>query len=211
MKKRALTVFMSIGLMACPMLLWAQSSSASGGEKVAVVDIQQAIMDTAEGKQAFVSLQKKYRPREQEIDQRQHEVQSLQDELQKKMTTLSASAQRQMNHELQEKRVVLRRLEEDAQSSFQYDRNTIMQSLGQKMVKVIDKYASSHGYSLVIDGGQVPVYYAAKGVNITAEIVKLYDSTYPAQQASGAGSSTSGASTSSTKKTAAAKAGAGKP
>ena len=89
--------------------------------------------------------------------------------------------------------MVLRRLEEDAQSSFQYDRDSITRQLGQKMVKVIKKYASAHGYSLVIDGGQVPVYYAANGVNITPEIVKLYNTTYPAQQAStssdGSGSS----------------------
>lgn len=190
MNKRALTVLLSIGLMACPMLLWAQTAASTGG-KVGVVDIQQAIMDTGAGKQAFERLQKKYKPREAEIDQRQQEVQQLQDQLQKQMTTLSAAEQRSMNHELQMKKTVLRRLEEDAQSSFQYDRNTIMQDLGRKMVKVIDKYAAAHGYSLVIDGGQVPVYYTAKGVNITPQIVRLYDSTYPVQSASAGGSGTS--------------------
>lgn len=184
MKNRVFAILMSVGLVACPMLLGAQASPASGGEKVAVVDIQQAILETAQGKQAFQDLQKKYQPREQEINQRQQDVQQLQDQLQKKMTTLSADAQREMSHELQEKQTVLRRLEQDAQSSFQYDRDTITRQLGQKMVKVISKYASTHGYSLVIDGGQVPVYYAAKGVNITPAIVKLYDATYPVQQAS---------------------------
>lgn len=105
------------------------------------------------------------------------------------MTTLSADEQHRMQHELQEKQTVLRRLEEDAQSSFQYDRNNLMQSLGQKIVKVIEQYASTHGYSLVIDGSQVPVYYAAKGVDITPEIVKLYNSSHPAPSASGSSSS----------------------
>lgn len=206
MRNRALVMLTSVGLLVCPMLLAAQTSSSTN-EKVAVVDIQQAIMDTAEGKQAFQQLQTKYKPREQEIDQRQHEVQQLQDQLQKQMTTLSAAEQRGMNHELQEKRTVLRRLEEDAQSSFQYDRNTIMQSLGQKMVKVIDRYAKAHGYSLVIDGGQVPVYYAAKGVNITPEIVKLYDASHPVKQASTSTGSSSAAKSGKTS----SKAGAGKP
>lgn len=205
MRNRAFVLLASIGLLVCPMLLAAQTAS-SAGEKVAVVDIQQAIMDTAEGKQAFEHLQSKYKPREQEINQRQQEVQQLQDQLQKQMTTLSAAEQRSMNHELQEKRTVLRRLEEDAQSSFQYDRNTIMQDLGQKMVKVIDKYAKAHGFSLVIDGGQIPVYYAAKGVNITPEIVSLYNARHPVKQAS---TSTGGSSAKSGKTP--PKAGAGKP
>jgi len=184
---------MTLGLLACPMYLAAQASTAATGGKIGVIDIQQAILDTAEGKQDFQDLQKKYQPRETEINQRQQDIQQLRQQLQKQMTTLSAAEQRQMSHELQEKETVLRRLEQDAQSSFQYDRNTLMQELGQKMVKVISEYASTHGFALVIDGGQVSVYYAAKGVNITPEIVKLYDGKYPVKSASGSSPASSSA------------------
>lgn len=193
MRNRALVIMMSLGLLACPMYMAAQASTAATGGKIGVIDIQQAILDTAEGKQDFQDLQKKYQPRETEITQRQQDVQNLRQQLQKQMTTLSAAEQRQMSHELQEKETVLRRLEQDAQSSFQYDRNTLMQELGQKMVKVISEYASTHGFALVIDGGQVPVYYAAKGVNITPEIVKLYDGKYPVSAASSSSSTSSSA------------------
>jgi len=183
MRNRVWVLMLTIGLMVCPMYLGAQSAPTTG-EKIGVVDIQQAILSTAEGKQAIQNLQKKYQPRETEINQRQQDVQQLQQQLQKQMTTLSADEQRRMQHDLQEKRTVLQRLEQDAQSSFQYDRDTVMRELGQKMVKVINQYASSHGFALVIDGSQVPVYYAAKGVDITPEIIKLYNSSHPAQSAS---------------------------
>ena len=179
MRNRVFVILMSLGLMVCPAFLGAQTAPATTGGKIGVVDIQQAILDTTGGKQAFQALQKKYQPRETEINQRQQDVQQLQQQLQKQMTTLSADEQRRMNHELQEKRTVLQRLEQDAQSAFQYDRDTLMRQLGQKMVKVINQYASTHGFALVIDGSQVPVYYAAKGVDITPEIVKLYNTTYP--------------------------------
>jgi Skp family chaperone for outer membrane proteins len=184
MRNRVWVMMLTIGLMVCPMSLGAQSAPATG-EKIGVVDIQQAILGTEEGKVAIQNLQKKYQPRETEINQRQQDVQQLQQQLQKQMTTLSAEEQRRMQHDLQEKQTVLQRLEQDAQSSFQYDRDTVMRELGQKMVKVIDQYASGHGFALVIDGSQVPVYYAAKGVDITPEIVKLYDSSNPGQSASG--------------------------
>ena len=194
MRNRVLAVMMSIGFMAFPMYLGAQSAPATSGSKIGVVDIQQAILSTAEGKEAIQDLQKKYQPRETEINQRQQDVQQMRDQLQKQMTTLSAEEQRRMNHELQEKQTVLQRLEQDAQSSFQYDRDTLMRTLGQKMVKVIDQYASTHGFALVIDGSQVPVYYAGKGVDITPEIVKLYDTSYPVKSAASAtGASSAGA------------------
>ncbi|HEV2246496.1 MAG TPA: OmpH family outer membrane protein [Terriglobia bacterium] len=183
MRNRIWLMMVAMTLVVYPMFLRAQGAAAAS-DKVAVVDIQQAIIGTAEGKQALQDLQKKYQPRETEINQRQDDVQNLQQQLQKQMTTLSADEQRRMQHDLQEKQTVLQRLEQDAQSSFQYDRDTVMRELGQKMVKVIDQYASAHGYALVIDGSQVPVYYAAKGVDITPEIVKLYDSSHPAQASS---------------------------
>ena len=193
MRNRVSVMMLTIGLMVCPMYLGAQTAPSTG-EKIGVVDIQQAILSTAEGKQAIQGLQKKYQPRETEINQRQQDVQQMRDQLQKQMTTLSADEQRRMQHELQEKQTVLQRLEQDAQSSFQYDRDTLMRELGQKMVKVIDQYASTHGYALVIDGSQVPVYYAAKGVDITPAIVKLYDSSNPGQASStSSGSAGSGA------------------
>lgn len=194
MKNRAMAMFMASSLIVFPMFLGAQGSPAALGNKVAVIDIQQAILETGQGKQALQDLQKKYLPRRQEADQQQQEIQQLQQQLQNQKATLSADAQDRMNHELQQKETALKRLEEDAQSSFQYDRNTLMRHMGQRMVKVIDQYAKRHGYSLVIDGGQVPVYYMAGGVNITPEIVRSYDAAYPVRQAtapSGASSSIS--------------------
>jgi outer membrane protein len=188
MRNRVWIMMLTIGLMVCPMYVGAQTAPASGS-KIAVVNIQQAIMSTAEGKQAIQGLQKKYQPRETEINQRQQEVQQLQQQLQKQLTTLSADEQRRMQHELQSKQTVLQRLEQDAQSSFQYDRDSVMRELGAKMVKVIDQYASTNGFALVIDGSQVPVYYAAKGVDITPEIIKLYDASHPVQAASAAAGS----------------------
>ncbi len=193
MRNRIWLMMVAMTLVVYPMFLRAQGAAAAG-DKIAVVDIQQAIIGTAEGKQALQDLQKKYQPRETEINQRQDDVQNLQQQLQKQMTTLSADEQRRMQHDLQDKQTVLQRLEQDAQSSFQYDRDTVMRELGQKMVKVIDQYASAHGYALVIDGSQVPVYYAAKGVDITPEIVKLYDSSNPSQAAPGAAGASGSAS-----------------
>ncbi len=192
MRNRVFAIVVSLGLMACPLLAAAQTSTTSApGEKIAVINMQDAIIQTAEGKKAMQDLQNKYRPRQQEAQKQQQEIQQLEDQLQKQMTTLSEEEQRSMSREIQEKQKILRRLSEDAQSDFQYDRDNMMRKIGQKMINVIDQYASKAGYTLVIDGGQVPVYYAAKGVDITPEIVKAFNAAYPVQQAS---SSTSGAS-----------------
>jgi hypothetical protein len=54
------------------------------------------------------------------------------------------------------------------------------------MVEVLGKYAPSNGYGAVLDNSSqsTPVMYAS--VDITQEIVKLYDQTYPVKSAAGA-------------------------
>jgi Skp family chaperone for outer membrane proteins len=211
MRNRVFTIFISLSLMACPLLMAGETSTASTpGEKVAVINIQEAILSTGAGKKAMQDLQNKYLPRQQEVQRRQQEVQQLEEQLQKQMTTLSEGEQRRMSRELQDKQKILRRMTEDAQSDFQNDRDDVMRRIGQQMIKVIDQYAPKAGYSLVIDSGQVPVYYIGKGVDITPEIVKAYDAANPVQQAS-ATSGDNGADQSSSAQTSSTPAAKPKP
>lgn len=192
MRNRVFAMIVSLGLLACPLLKAGEAPAASAsGSKVAVINIQEAILSTAEGKKAMQDLQKKYMPRQQEIQRRQQEVQQLQERLQRQMTTLNEDEQRRMTRELQEKQKILRRMTEDAQSDFQNDREDMMRRIGQKMVKVIDQYAPKEGITLVLDSGQIPVYYAGNGVDITAAVVKAYNAANPVAQASTTGGQSS--------------------
>src|SRR3954454_19147535 len=57
----------------------------------------------------------------------------------------------------------------------------IMQELGTKVMAVIEKYATQNGFDLVLDvsNPQTPVLWAASAIDITADIVKLYDQANP--------------------------------
>ena len=56
-----------------------------------------------------------------------------------------------------------------------------MQELGGKMMAVLEKYATQNGFAVVLDvsNPQTPVLWAASAVDITNDIVKLYDQAYP--------------------------------
>jgi outer membrane protein len=156
------------------------TTSASG--KIGVINIQQAIAQTGEGRQALEVIQRKYEPKKQELQRRQDEINALQDQLQKQSATLSDEERARLGRELDEKQRLFKRSQEDDQADFQADTQEAVQRIGQKMVRVIDDYAQKSGYALVMDpaGVQMPVYYVAKGIDITDPIVKLYDSANPA-------------------------------
>jgi len=159
------------------------TTSATG--KIGVINIQQAIAQTGEGKLALDAIQKKYEPKRQELQRRQDEINSLQDQLQKQGPTLSDEERSRLTRELDEKQRVFKRAQEDDQADFQADTQETVQKIGQKMVRIINDYAQKSGFELVFDpaGVQMPVYFVGKGVDITDPIVKLYDSANPAPAA----------------------------
>lgn len=183
MKNRVFATVLLLCLGVVPPVLWSQSSGGSG--KIGLVNIQEAIVSTAEGKKAMADLQKKYQPRQQEVQKLQQDIQAVSDQLQKQSATLSDEEQRRLNRDLEEKQKVLKRTTEDAQADFTSDRDEMFRRIGQKLVKQIDDYARQNGFSLIIGSDQVPIYYAAKEVELTDEIVRLYDAANPADVTTG--------------------------
>jgi hypothetical protein len=55
------------------------------------------------------------------------------------------------------------------------------------MMQVIDKYAQSNGFSIVLDvsNPNTPVLYASNTIDITKEVIDLYDKTIGAAPAAG--------------------------
>ena len=61
------------------------------------------------------------------------------------------------------------------------EQGKIMQELGNKVMAVLEKYATANGYAIVLDvsNPQTPVLWAASAIDITNDIVKLYDQANP--------------------------------
>jgi len=195
MKTRVCTFGFLFLLGATSINLLAQSSTTAG--KVGVIRIQEAILSTAEGKKAMADLQKKYQPRQTEVQKDQQEIQAITDQLQKQAATLSDDEQRRLNRDLEEKQKILKRATEDAQADFGTDRDEMFRRIGQKMVSVIQDYAQKNGFSLVLGSDQIPIYYQGPEVDLTDQVVKLYDAANPAEAPTSGGPATPAAPRSS--------------
>ncbi len=172
MKKSFGGLILFLAFVAVPM-------AANAQDKIGVINLNSAIGGTAEGKKAITDLEKKFAPRKQELQQLQQEIQDLQEKLAKQSATLSDDDQRRLGRDLEDKQRILKRSADDAQSDYNADTEDSVHRIGQKMVHVISDYAQQNGFVLVIDDAQVPIYYASKEIEISAEIVKRYDIAYP--------------------------------
>jgi len=57
----------------------------------------------------------------------------------------------------------------------------VVDGIGRKMLEVLDRYARENGYAVVLDTSAqgTPVVYGSSQIDITQEIIRLYDQAYP--------------------------------
>lgn len=178
MKNRLTPLILFLALMAIPF-----AARAQGQGKVGLINFGATMGATAEGRKSLADLQKKYAPRRQELERLQQDIAGLQDQLSKGQSTLSDEEQRRISRDIEEKQKLLKRSGDDAQSDYTADTDESVRKIGQKMVGVIGDYAKRNGFILIIDDAQIPIYYADKDLDISADIVKQYDVKYPVADA----------------------------
>jgi outer membrane protein len=138
---------------------------------------------TAEGKKSFTDLQKKYQPRQADLQRQNQEIQALQDQVQKQQATLSDEERIRLSRELEDKSKLFKRANEDATADFNAESQDTMRRLGVKMVKLINDYAQQNAYTIVLEGEQLQLYFINRDSVITEEIAKRYDAAYPVEGA----------------------------
>jgi outer membrane protein len=161
---------------------------APSNTRVAIINIQDSITRTQEGQGLLTKLQEKYRPKSEELDKMRQGIETLRAQLNKGANTMSEDARRTMARDIQTKERDLQRASEDAQAEVNREQQEVFNSVGSKLMTVIDKFAKDNGYAIVLDisSPQTPVLYAINEVNITSQVIELYDKQYPQQAAASA-------------------------
>ncbi|HEV2499790.1 MAG TPA: OmpH family outer membrane protein [Terriglobia bacterium] len=165
-------------ILATPALMLAQSA-----EKIGVINLQEAIASTQEGKQDLTQLQQKYSQKRATLQQMDKDITALQDRLQNQSSMLSDAERYQDERQINDKQRLLKEGQDDYQYDTQEDEQQIVSTIGAKMMKIVNQYATEQHYALIISNQQNLVLFASKPVDITQDIVKLYDAANPVSSA----------------------------
>ncbi len=153
------------------------ASSAVPLTKIGIINMQQAILASNEGRREFEILTKKFEPKQTELKGVNEEVDGLKRQLNTQGDKLNESARANLVKTIDQKQKSLQRSLEDAQSDFQAQQNEIVNRIGGKMMDVLDKYAKSNAYALILDVSSQtsPVLWAGASTDVTKAIVDQYN------------------------------------
>lgn len=92
---------------------------------------------------------------------------------------MSEDARARLMRDIDAKTKALNRDTDDANQDLEAENQKIMNELGGKMLQVINRYSTDKGYVLVLDvsAQTTPVIFASNTIDITRDIIDLYDKT----------------------------------
>lgn len=157
------------------------TSAATPGNKVGVLSVRQAIVTTAEGKQASAELQSQFAARQSELENLNKQINDLRQRLQTGGDKLSQEEQGRLQRQGETLAKQAQRKQEDYQEDVNAAQQEVIDRIGRKMMDVLDRYARENGYVAVFDTSAQGsnIIYASNQVDVTQEIIRLYDQAYP--------------------------------
>jgi Skp family chaperone for outer membrane proteins len=164
--------------------------TAAAPQTVAVPDSKMAMiysdafLDPKTGIARFNSLlgtlNREFQPRQAELQALQTKINTLAKEIDDTQNVAAPDSIRQKRDQLTAMNTEFKRKGEDAEAAYTKRRQEIFTPLQQDIGKALEVFAKARGITVIVDGSQVPVVYAADNIDITRAFIAEFNSKNPA-------------------------------
>src|SRR6476469_6615591 len=166
------------------------AASTAAPQTVAVPDSKMAMiysdafLDPKNGIARFNSLlgtlNREFQPRQAELQALQTKINTLTKEIEDTQTVADPNAIRTKRDQLAQMTTEFKRKGEDAEAAYNKRRGEIFTPLQQDIGKALEVFAKARGITVIVDGSQVPVVYAADSIDITRAFISEFNTKNPA-------------------------------
>jgi len=160
-----------------------QSTVAVPDSKMALI-YSDAFLDPKAGIARFNSLlgtlNREFQPRQAELQALQTKINTLAKEIDDTQNVAAPDSIRQKRDQLAQMNTEFKRKGEDAEAAYTKRRQEIFTPLQQDIGKALEAFAKARGITVIVDGSQVPVVYAADSIDITRAFITEFNSKNPA-------------------------------
>ena len=146
---------------------------ASAQTKVAVVDVQHAVMQTEDGIRAQATLKKLFDKRQQDLDGKQTELARAREDIEKQSRVLSREALAKRMEDWQRQMVELQTVFGDYNKELQKKQADLTGPIIKKMMGVISRIAKKNSYDVIIDKQAAP--FVRNDLDLTDQVIQMYN------------------------------------
>lgn len=145
------------------------------GARIAYVVLQRVANESAEGKAATARIQGLQQKRGTELAEKNKQLQGLQAKLEKEATVMSATAQADMQKQIERLQVDIQRFTQDAQAEIQELQNQLQQQFQTRIEPVLSVVGQEKGLHFIFNGPDSGLVWADPGLDISDDVIKKLD------------------------------------
>lgn len=149
--------------------------SGAADVKIGYVDFAKVQADSKGGKDIMGKLEKMFKEKQAQLDQRQEEIEKAMQELEKQSAVLSSDVKKQKEERLQKDYRDLQRFKADSEEELNKKKAELVKQMNGDISAVIGRFGREEGYALILE--RTVVLYAPETNDITDQITKAYDAT----------------------------------
>lgn len=143
--------------------------------KVGVVDLEQALVSTEEGKKAGEEVQRKQREAEAQVQPLVEKYKALEEEIKSKKFVLSEEALYQKQLDLVSMRNEVEAKLKQLDNDLKVDAERIRGPLVKKMVDIVREVGKEQGYTMIFARGAGGMIYNREGIDMTDLVVEKFN------------------------------------
>ena len=143
--------------------------------KIGHVDMQKALNESEAGKAAKVVMETEYKNIQNEIAQREKDLQALQETLQRQGMMLSEKGRKEKEREFQIKMKEYNRWREDRLNEFKQKERDFTKAALKGLGMVVRKLGEDENFTVILEKGHA--IYISEKIDLTDRVIQIFNST----------------------------------
>jgi len=169
-----------LSVLAASLAAVASAQSAPGAAptvRVAVIDVERLVRDSALGKEAFTRVKKVNDEKKAEADRLQKELRDLEQKLANQGQSLTDDKREQLQKQYQEKAIDFKSFQEKASRDMDQAQKKELADLERRVFPIISQLGKERGFTLIFNKFQSGLVFADDAADITEDVLKRFNTT----------------------------------
>jgi outer membrane protein len=168
--------FSSIVILAlAALVLVGTANTVQAQVKIGVVDLQRAINETEDGRQAKRRLKKLFDERQKSLDEKQNSLKAQKESLERQQDVLSEDAFRKKAEGFQQEVMELQNEYMQYQQELSAKEAELTQKILEKMQQILRRIGQTEGYTLIIEANEGGVVWVPSNLDLTDVLIQRYN------------------------------------
>lgn len=143
--------------------------------RVAVIDVERLVRDSALGKEAFNRVKKVNDEKKGEADRLQKELRDLEQKLANQGQSLTDDKREELQKQYQEKAIDFKTFQEKASRELDQAQKKELADLERRVFPIISQLGKERGFTLIFNKFQSGLVYADDAADITEDVLKRFN------------------------------------